>query len=212
MSPHCCDPGVRFSGRPPSPQARTGAMDKTLNRRLLLGLAAALAAFVLVVWAVHRVQVGRHARHFLDEAARAEEDGASEKAADALQRYLALRPDDADALGRYGRALERLAGPGRNRPRALAAYEKALARGPSRPDLHRRAAELSLELGEPAAARRHVEILLKGLPPDDDLAEGPAGPWHPPRLRTVAAAPNAERGELNFLLGRCFEADGRDEV
>jgi cellulose synthase operon protein C len=185
-------------------------MDKTLNRKLLLGVAAGLAAFVLVVWAVHRVQVGRHARHFLDEAARAEEDGAYDRAADALRRYLALRPDDADALGRYGRALEHLADPGRNRPRALAAYEQALARDPSRADLRRRAAELSLELGDPAAARRHAEILLKYYPPEDDLTEVAAGPWYRPRLRTVAAAPDADRGELKFLLGRCFEADGRD--
>ena len=55
----------------------------------------------------------------LDEAKRAEQDGAWEKAADALQRYLLFRPDDADALARYGRALEHLPNPERNRPRAI---------------------------------------------------------------------------------------------
>src|SRR5262249_17527953 len=110
---------------------------------------------------------------------------------------------------RYGRALEQLPNPQLNRPRALSAYEKALARDPSRVDVRRRVAVLTLELGDPTAARRHVEVLLKAYPQQETPKEVPAGRWYRPHRRLVVPAPIAELGELQLLLGRCFEDEDR---
>ena len=156
-------------------------MIRRLNYRLLLGLTAAVAVGVTSVAVVHGWQSGRQAAALLAEAGRAEDSGAASRAAESLKRYLTYRPDDADALGRYGRLLAGQARTAADRERALSVYEEVLTHEPSRQDARRAAVDLAMEQGAFDRAARHLELLLHYRPDD---------------------------GELEDLLGQCQETEG----
>ena len=186
-----------------------GDMLKTLNRKLLFGVVGTLAASALLVYGLHRWQVRRLGDRLRGEAVAAGEGGNYERAAPLLQQYLTLRPNDVQALVLYGRSLEHLPDPERNRPQALTAYEKALALDASRGDVRLRLVHLRLAQGETLAARRHLDVLLKGMPDEDSFVRVGVGPWYQPNRRFVALAPNAELGQLQLLRARCLEAENR---
>src|SRR5205807_447564 len=93
----------------------------------------------------HGFQVQRNARGVLDEAARLEQEGRLAEAANDLESYLGLRPDDAGALARFGLLLDRLARTPRERERAVAALGQALHRDGQRADVRRQLARRALE-------------------------------------------------------------------
>ena len=160
-------------------------MRRILNVRLLLLLLGGVALLGVGVHSLHGVQVKRSARTLIRQADRAEGRGDLAKAEDYLDRYVSLRPGDLDALARYGRMLEKLAGPDPARASgAMAVYAKVVRRDPDRDDIRRRLAELAVKRAEFADAKPHLEILRRSAPGD---------------------------AELTYLLGQCHESAGRIE-
>jgi tetratricopeptide (TPR) repeat protein len=147
-----------------------------LNFKLLIGLLVATAILGAGIYLVHGFQDQRLAAALLKQAERAEQKGDLEKREKYLSRYLAYRPDDADALAKYVLLLDKRDTAGKDRLRVLLALEESLRRAPDPDDaLHRevrrRAADLDLTpgLGRYREARAHLEILLKAAPDDAEL-------------------------------------------
>ena len=157
-----------------------------MHRKLRFGRAAVVLVVVAVfgvgVYSLHAFQVWRTASSLLDQATAAEKVGDLDKSADYLGRYLGLHPDDDDALAKFGLVLGKLAKTPRQKGRAYLVLSQAILRSPTRDDLRRRLATLSVEIGRTTDAREQLDYLLKHGSPDDP--------------------------ELEDLLGRCEEADG----
>jgi tetratricopeptide (TPR) repeat protein len=154
-------------------------MRRRLNVRFLLGMLGFAAVVCCGVYFVHGFQVKRSASGLLRQADLAEGADDISKAKDYLGRYLDYRPDDTEALARFGFLLDK----GAQTPQALAqvlgVFEKVLVRDPKRADVRRRAATIAVKLQRYVPARQHLDILAKK--PD---------------------------GELEELLGQCDEAEG----
>jgi tetratricopeptide (TPR) repeat protein len=136
---------------------------------LIMGLGVLLGAGAYLV---HRHQLERTARVLLREADGALAKGGNAQAAQALERYLAIRPRDLDALARYGLVLDRLATNPRVRLQAFLTLEEVLRRDPRRNDLRRRLVDIAMSLGRYSEARTQLEILGKSTLQDralDDL-------------------------------------------
>ncbi|HWE37739.1 MAG TPA: tetratricopeptide repeat protein [Isosphaeraceae bacterium] len=163
-------------------------MRRRLNVRFLAILVVATALLGGGAALLHRFQVGRTAPRLLERAAKAEEGGRLDRAASFLGRYLAIKPEDAEALARLGALTEETAGgdDGR-RAQALLRYEQALRFDPTRAETRRRLIRLALELQPPhvTEARTHLEAL---------------------------AAETSNDGELELYLGRCAEAERRGDA
>ena len=164
-------------------------MRRTLNIKLLIGLLVATALLGGGVHLVHGFQDKRNAGALLKRADQAERRGNLEQDEKYLNRYLVLRPDDANTMARYALLLDKRDTSGKNRVRVLTVLEQALMRMPDeddalRRDVRRKAADLAMtpELGRYQDAREHLEALLKSSPED---------------------------GELERLIGQCREAEGR---
>src|SRR5690348_8302106 len=164
-------------------------MRRTLNVKLLAGLLVAIALLGGGVHLVHGFQEKRNAGDLLRKADQAERKGDLEQDEKYLSRYLAFRPDDDDALARYALLLDKRNTSGKNRVRVLLALEESLRRADNpddalRRNVRRRIAELAMtpELGRYRDAEENLRSLLKSSPDD---------------------------GELEQLLGQCFEAEGQ---
>src|SRR4051812_46812773 len=130
-------------------------MNKRFNFRFALSLAGSLAVLGTGTHFLHGYQVGRTAGAMLDRAGRGEDEGRLDQAVDYLGRYVSLRPDDLDALARYGALLadERLATSGQAKYRAMSVLNKVLYRDPQRHDVRRQVARLAVALGMYGDAR-----------------------------------------------------------
>jgi tetratricopeptide (TPR) repeat protein len=150
------------------------------------------AAFVLVtaclmagVHFLHAYQIKRNAASLLEQASQAEEQDRLSDASELLGNYLAFVPNDKDVLARYGLLLERRSDSAksigekiRTRIQAFIVLEKASRLAPERQDLHRKLAQVAMDLGRFNDAQTHLQVLLKAAPND---------------------------GELEHLLGQCYE-------
>jgi tetratricopeptide (TPR) repeat protein len=164
----------------------TTTMRRRLNVRFLAILALAAALLGGGVALLHGVQVRRTAPRLLERAEKAEAGGRPDRALSFLGRYLAIKPEDAEALARLGALLEKGAGGDDGlRAQALLKYEQALRSDPTRAETRRRLVRLALEMQPPRAleARAHLEALKAEASGD---------------------------GELELLLGRCEEAERRN--
>ena len=135
---------------------------------------------------LYEVQTRRNASKLLAQADIAEKQKNVSRAATILDRYLRYRPEDTDALARYGllQADHALAAPGASGQAdqaALLVLEQVLGRDEDRDDVRRRAIDLSLRLRRFPNAKVHVDVLK---------------PKHP------------EDAELEQAIGRCAEANG----
>jgi tetratricopeptide (TPR) repeat protein len=159
---------------------------RRINVRFLGIVAIVIALIATGAFLLHRAQIDRQAGFLLDRAVRAEEGGDTDEAASQLQRYLGLRPGDADATIQYARLLADRAERPEEQIRAFFALERALRLDPGRNDLRRQAAELAMEpgLGRFSDARVHLEALLDGDAAGD--------------------------ADLLAMLGRALEGDGED--
>jgi tetratricopeptide (TPR) repeat protein len=157
-------------------------MKKRLNLRFILYLLGSLAVLGTGTHFLHGYQVRRNAHALFDQAQAAEQQGQLDQAADCLGRYLALAPDDLDALAHYGTLLadERLATSFQAKQRALLVLNRVLFRDPQRDDVCRKAVRLAIDLGLYAEARVDLNRLLQLQDFKDD-------------------------GELKLLLARCYE-------
>src|SRR5262249_34918130 len=118
------------------------------------------------------------------QAIQAEQKGDLVRAQILMQRYIALRPHDGPALARHALFLAGRATTHKSRRDAYLLLQKALIIDADRPDVCRAAVTLAISMGRYAEARRDVELLLKSKPED---------------------------GELEQLLGYCYEAENQPE-
>lgn len=196
-------------------------MRRRLNIKLLIGLVVIAGLLGGAVHLVHGVQEKRNIGALLKRADLAERKSDLGEAEKYLSRYLTFRPDDGEALARYGLTLDKLSPGGNVQAKALMVLERALVRVPDRDDVRRRAAELGLELGRAKEASEQVVTLLlkpglKRVPSPEDrrrleaqlldfsrrkLEDGP-----PAALKQLLTRPDPA---LEELLGRCFEEQGR---
>src|SRR5262245_61220496 len=138
---------------------------RPLNTRFLLRLLLVLGVVCAAVYALHEVQMIRHARYLLARAVELH-DTRPEQAVVYFSRYLTLVPGDTDVRGRYGLLLGRAGATPREREHALTTLQQVLAWAPDRQDLRRRVAALQMEEGAFAEARKNLVRLLESAPPD----------------------------------------------
>ncbi len=136
---------------------------KVLGVLALIGLLAAAT-----LWA-RQARSERIARALRAEAAQAERDQKYGQAADALARYLALRPQDMDALATHAALLERLARTPEDWGKVCADYGRILQSDPARSGVRRRLAEIALSQGRYGLAESHLAVLCKATPDVSDL-------------------------------------------
>lgn len=156
-------------------------MTREINYRFLLLLLALLAAGTAVTLAVHAGQVRHHARLLMAQAQQAEDEGRLPDAMRALRRYLVFAPEDNSTRAHYGEIVEKMASSDPERWQAVEVYEQVLYREPTRQDIRRRLARLTLSLGWTREARAQLEILVRQQP---------------------------NEGEFHGLLGQCQEKAG----
>ena len=146
-------------------------MRRRLNVKFLAFLLVALVLGGGGVHLVHGFQEGHTASALLGRGRQAERRGDLEEAATYTARYLALRPEDDEALGDYALLLDRRAATPRDRMIAYPVMERALARSPGRSDLRRKviALAMSAEVRRYRDARGHILTLLKASPNDGEL-------------------------------------------
>jgi tetratricopeptide (TPR) repeat protein len=198
-------------------------MRRSLNIKFLISLLIATALIGAGVHLGHGFQKERAAGALLRQADRAERKGDIRGAEKYLGLYLAFRPDDGEALARYGLTLAKGATTPKARLQALLVLERALLHATDRDDVRRRVAELALapDLMRSKDAKEHLVTLLLSPSPghgpapearrrlDDlllefarqDAQEGP-----PRALEQLLTRPDTE---LEELLGRCLEEEGR---
>jgi tetratricopeptide (TPR) repeat protein len=143
-------------------------MRRTINYKAVLILLACGVALGAGVHVVHGFQVRRNAGALLEQAKVAEQEGRPAEAADALEQYVSLTPDDTDALARYGTLLRQAARTPQDLVRAFLVLEQALRRDAGRADVRRQVAELGVRFGRFQQAREDLDLLLKDNP--DDVA------------------------------------------
>lgn len=164
---------------------------RRLNYKLAAGLIVGGAVVGAGVHVLHGYQLKRSAGTLLQFAAKAEKSGDVTSALQNLAEYLAFEPDDVDARARYGMLLEQVARTPDDHLAALAAMETTLRRDPERREVRRKAVDVAMEIKRFDDARAHLLILLGRKTPQPEKG---------------ASAPTPEDGELELLVGRCFEA------
>lgn len=133
--------------------------DKRINGWAILILGVSLAVLVVGVHFAHGFQVRRNAHGLVEKATQVEEAGQPQEAAQHLQRYLGLRPDDIDALERYGLLLNRLAQTGKAQIQAFFVLEQVIRRDSQRRKVRLEVAKLATRLGRFADAKEHLDRL-----------------------------------------------------
>lgn len=160
-------------------------MKRSINYKLLLWSASVVILLAAGAHGLHARQVNFLAAQLLSQVDVAEHEHRFDLTASRLGRYLALCPEDSQALRRYALLLDnQVAGPSMDW-RALGALRKAVAREPSREDLRHRLVTRALQLNVAAEARHHAEVLVRT---------------------------NPGRGDLEELLGQCLENEGEYEA
>ncbi len=146
-------------------------MRKQLNVKFLVGLLAAAVLLGAGLYFLYVFQVNRHAASLLARIDRAEEEGDVDRLTRYLERYLALKPDDGNALARYGLLLVRQADSPSARARALATLDEVLRRRPERDDVRRSRVPVAMEMRQFAKARDDLAVLVQASPEDGELAD-----------------------------------------
>lgn len=162
-------------------------MRRRLNRKLFLILLLAGSAAGLGIHLVHSSQLGHTTQFLRDQATAALESQDYEEAQQYLARYLALQPEDAEALEEYGNALRRLG----HVERALRAFQQAVRLDPTRRGAQRQIVDLALQARQYATAAAHARALLSdgtGRAADHGALERAMGQCHEARRRYAEAA------------------------
>jgi tetratricopeptide (TPR) repeat protein len=160
-----------------------------MRRQIRFGrLAILLLGFLFLggtAYLLHKFQFRRNVMSLLTQADLAETKGAPDRAIALLENYLKFRPDDDESFARFSLLLDKAAKTIPERVEAWKALNQAVRRNSGRTDVLRRAAMLSMNLGQGAQACEHFNALLQTNPGD--------------------------AAELEDLLGQCHEGDGRDD-
>jgi tetratricopeptide (TPR) repeat protein len=171
---------------------------RTVNVPLLVALLIGAVVLGGGVFALHRFQVKRNANVFLEQAQLAQKGMEESPPADDKDRaqqmgeilrqydaYLALRPDDTDAVEALGDFLLSQKQP----IAAFDKYERVLRQAPLRNDVRRKLVDVAIDLGQRmqmhpdpgerarqssrwfTAANEHLQVLVKDRPNDAELLE-----------------------------------------
>jgi len=161
---------------------------RRLNVKMLLILVGTVVCASGAVFAVHRHHMRENASSLRDLAREARQEGDLYEAAQHLDTYVSLRPDDpegyvalAETLADYAENEEIS---GRDYARAVAALETAVLKAPEQHALRRRLIDFYFKFARYKDARDHIELLLEDDPDD---------------------------GELRAQFARCLLAEGRYE-
>lgn len=154
---------------------------KTLNVRLIGGLAATLVAIGLAGYFLHDFQTGRNADAYLREGRRAQKENRPQEALRHFNRYVKLAPQDTEGLALYGLQLADVG----QFQQAYLVLGQALRREPERDDLRRRLVEVAISLGrygdalvnlegwkdleEPPSEKKPSHYVMKKSPGDGKL-------------------------------------------
>ena len=138
----------------------------TINKRFLLRLVLAAAAFAGGLAGAHALQARRIPDALRAQADRAADAGKPDLAVRYLRQYLEFAPDDVDAHVRLADLLRQRAPTARGRAELVFLYDKILRLDPGRLDIRRKALDQCLGLGRYSDAVTHAEELLKGGPAD----------------------------------------------
>ena len=163
-------------------------MRTRVNVRPIIYLVIAVVLLGAGVHVLHEFRVKRSAGSLLKRAIQAEVRGDGKEAVAYLKRYLVFRPDQSEALARYGLLLEDLAQTPQDHFQAWMALEQALLRTPGRDDVRRKAVQAAISVGRFSDAQSHLKILLSKISQD--------------------GKPAPAVGELELLRARCEAAKG----
>ncbi|WP_169978972.1 tetratricopeptide repeat protein [Tautonia rosea] len=141
------------------------------NLKFLVAVAVPLLAASAGVYALHGAQIKRSAGLLLQQADLAEQEGDLDEALSYLNRYIGLRPDDAEAAAKAGLIRADQVDDGREALQAFLVLERALRLDPSRDDVRRKAVELAMrpDLARFNDAVVHLKVLLDKEPEDPEL-------------------------------------------
>jgi tetratricopeptide (TPR) repeat protein len=127
-------------------------------------------------------QVGKMARGVIARAAEAEKSNDLATAEQLYREHLAVVRDDPDVMVKLADVLARAEKTPKRQSEAMGLYDEILRRTPANVDVRLKVAKLAVEMGGAyyPIARRHLSNLQRSQPDD---------------------------GELEFLLGRCYEQE-----
>jgi tetratricopeptide (TPR) repeat protein len=152
---------------------------KRLNVRVLLVALAVAATALAGVAFVHRVQVRRNAGALLSLARSKQHDGSSSESLGLFARYLAYKPDDAEAQAEFARLLvdfaETATATKDDRGYAYRVLETAVRKNPDDLVLRTRLAEWMLRFGRFGDANQELSVLrgrIAAAPPGNDPPAG----------------------------------------
>ena len=140
---------------------------KRLNVRVLMALLAVAVLTVAAIAIIHRIQVARNAGALARLARAKQQDGKSSEAMGLFARYLAYRPDDAEAQAEFARLIiefaERPTATQGDRGYAYSVLETAVRKNPEDLLLRRRLADWMLRFGRFGDASGELSILRERI-------------------------------------------------
>ncbi|NBW96886.1 MAG: hypothetical protein EBR28_09190 [Planctomycetia bacterium] len=176
---------------------------KKVNLRFVLILVAAVVGGAIGIYAIHRVQVTRNAGGLVKLARAKLAEGKNGEALTLLSRYVAYRPDDAEAYAEFATlVLDRAESPGATRndvARAYGVLEAAVRRNPGDDALRRKLASFQMRIGRFGDAREHLQLLRAKLN---------SGAAEPAETETTRGA---DRAAIDLLLARSWAGTGNFE-
>ena len=135
-----------------------------LNSRFALRSVLAALGLGLVVFALHFLQMKRHAAEQLERAEEASESEDTDEFLASLDRYLHFDPRNKEVRTRYALTLADKAKGTRDRWKALQVLRRVMAEAPELSAVRLQAVELALALREPDQAAKYLEPLLRAEP------------------------------------------------
>ncbi|MCA9117016.1 MAG: tetratricopeptide repeat protein, partial [Planctomycetaceae bacterium] len=187
ISPDALEPADNGGKSSGEKQHRSGS--KSRPRRFLrpnwqftLIVLVTLAVTGGTMHVVHEVQIHSMADELLVRSRELSSESRTAEAVQYLRRYLVLRPNETSSLAMLAELLQESASGSRQRLEAYLLNERVLQATPADQSVLRRQVDLALALDRSRDAVTHLEKLKEARPED---------------------------GELDFLYGRAFEADGR---
>ncbi len=172
---------------------------RKVNVVLLAGAVLALCVLGGAACFVRSRQVQRNAFALIERARKEELQGNRATAAEALHRYLGLRPNDSETWRSYARLTDESTTDPRRREQVYLVYQEALSHNPDDQALERRSVDLALELRpeRTADARRFLK----------DLIGRAANKLEKSQDATDVASAAVELAELKELDGKCLLLD-----
>jgi cellulose synthase operon protein C len=195
----------QHSGQTPAPPARpvpAPRRRRILNLRLLVETLIVAAVIAPIAYAWYSWQVKRSAEAMLERAKNLATEKDDAAAAQYYFQYLKLKPGDADVQVMLAESYDRAAKDMLSKQRAVEYYYEALGVAPAdkQAELHRRLAELLIELRRFVPAEEEADELLKTNPKDP----------HVSRIAALALYGQSQtgglaRGRSLTLVGEAFE-------